>query len=568
MGHITASGGWISNAGKFYPNGTPDHGADEAERMADVRAWYDAGEPQSTDDEDRQWFAAHGFPYDQQQNSDDYGQVDVGHLFGLTPSELDPNAPGTSLDTGNADAERGRTEQLLGQLQQQAATGDGAWEKTLADATQRAQATASAIGQSQANNGGNYQTSLMNIANAQTGAAQRGVGQGNILRAQSQQDAQGQLGDLLGRTGEQDIGQAADVAGVNQGVRELNNQLRANFRQSSGNTAAGAGQAAATIAAASDGGRVPGQPVVFGDDSRNDTQPAMLSPGEIVVPRSAADDPEAAAAFARAVAERGSAQGLASGGSTSGSYGIHDANAWDAIRNAGALQAPSIGNGGLLDSSQFDASRGATLGLADQLGGPLSSAAPQMLNNAEDETVAGTLQNVQAMNDANALASATAAQQGAGGQAAAAAGNEQSRTQKLLAATLTGQRQRDMAMARAQQQAGFRNTQINAGVSLADQATLQKLTGATGQAAVTLAGMDKGDGGGSERDPYSLGGGDTVGDASSAQTHDDPGSGIDESLGGGDEEGDRAGLAFGGEVPGDDEHARARRFLQLLRSAA
>lgn len=52
------------------------------------------------------------------------------------------------------------------------------------------------------------------------------------------------------------------------------------------------------------GGHVPGKPKVMGDNEANDTVPAMLSPGEIVVPRTKAKDPKKAAAFAAAVAMR------------------------------------------------------------------------------------------------------------------------------------------------------------------------------------------------------------------------------------------------------------------------
>lgn len=54
-----------------------------------------------------------------------------------------------------------------------------------------------------------------------------------------------------------------------------------------------------------EGGKVPGRAVVKGDSPKNDLVPAMLSPGEIVVPRSQANDPKKAAAFAAAVARRG-----------------------------------------------------------------------------------------------------------------------------------------------------------------------------------------------------------------------------------------------------------------------
>jgi hypothetical protein len=49
------------------------------------------------------------------------------------------------------------------------------------------------------------------------------------------------------------------------------------------------------------GGKVPGKAKVDGDSSKNDTVPAMLSPGEIVIPRSKVKDPEKAKAFVEAI---------------------------------------------------------------------------------------------------------------------------------------------------------------------------------------------------------------------------------------------------------------------------
>jgi len=54
------------------------------------------------------------------------------------------------------------------------------------------------------------------------------------------------------------------------------------------------------------GEKIPGKAKVDGDSLKNDTVPALLSPGEIVVPRTAAKDPEKAAAFAKSVAMRSS----------------------------------------------------------------------------------------------------------------------------------------------------------------------------------------------------------------------------------------------------------------------
>lgn len=58
----------------------------------------------------------------------------------------------------------------------------------------------------------------------------------------------------------------------------------------------------------SQGGHVDGKAQVHGDNEKNDTVPAMLSPGEIVIPRSVSqgkDAPKKAAAFVAAVLARG-----------------------------------------------------------------------------------------------------------------------------------------------------------------------------------------------------------------------------------------------------------------------
>jgi len=58
-----------------------------------------------------------------------------------------------------------------------------------------------------------------------------------------------------------------------------------------------AGALGAAAIAASTGTKVPGNAPHPGDDPRNDTVDAKLSPGEIVIPRSKANDPEAAKEF-------------------------------------------------------------------------------------------------------------------------------------------------------------------------------------------------------------------------------------------------------------------------------
>jgi len=61
------------------------------------------------------------------------------------------------------------------------------------------------------------------------------------------------------------------------------------------------------------GGRVPGKAQTAGNSPRNDTVPALLSPGEIVVPRTVAHDPVAAKEFVRAIIEHRKGKGQAAG---------------------------------------------------------------------------------------------------------------------------------------------------------------------------------------------------------------------------------------------------------------
>lgn len=51
----------------------------------------------------------------------------------------------------------------------------------------------------------------------------------------------------------------------------------------------------------SEGGHVPGKAIKHGDSLANDIVPAMLSPGEVVIPRSKVNDPDATAKFINAV---------------------------------------------------------------------------------------------------------------------------------------------------------------------------------------------------------------------------------------------------------------------------
>jgi hypothetical protein len=157
----------------------------------------------------------------------------------------------------------------------------------------------------------------------QAAARQAAAGRSAELRLQEQQAAQGMLGNLLGQQRQQELlgGQlaagmygTAGQMGMEQarleqaakmGALGIEQQERAQERQSAG-TAAQAGVALAmpfiaeeakrqpaAATTASKGGEIKGRAMHKGDTRSNDTVPALLSPGEIVLPRSVAQDEEA-----------------------------------------------------------------------------------------------------------------------------------------------------------------------------------------------------------------------------------------------------------------------------------
>lgn len=371
-------------------------------------------------------------------------------------------SPGASLDTAAADAERERLAPMLAELQQQAATGGGAWEGTLADATQKADASVQALGQSQP--GAGYASALRNIGNAQGAVAQRAVGQGNILREQSKQDATNQLSSLLAGQGAQDIHQASASADTKFGVRSAQEGIRQEDKKSlikKQNQTWDDLQKATSIvgAAMSDGGEVPGKARVFGDDSRNDTVPAKLSPGEIVIPRSHASSPESAADFVRALQAQKGEQHFAEGGNVQGGY-----------------QDPTIANGAMLDTGNFNQNRRDTDSLLKTLEARANRASSpmvgQQMQNASDANIASAMQAGNRRSSGDVLQAAGAAQQDAAGNAAAGMAGEQQQSRQALTQGSLGQRDREMGMAQAQQQAAWRNTLMNTGISIADMALM------------------------------------------------------------------------------------------------
>ena len=167
---------------------------------------------------------------------------------------------------------------------------------------------------------------LENNANTQNATNQAA----GTLQAQQVQGALGNLGNTLaqqqagntaqlGTLGQLQQGQNALNVQQNLGVQGLNQQTAAqNIAGQNALTGgilsglsgiggslvgrlAKAAPAAAPVTGYDMGGMVPGQPNVQGDSKANDTVDAKLSPGEIVVPRSAAKDAKKAKAFIDAV---------------------------------------------------------------------------------------------------------------------------------------------------------------------------------------------------------------------------------------------------------------------------
>jgi hypothetical protein len=154
-------------------------------------------------------------------------------------------------------------------------------------------------------------------------ANSRGMNPALAARMAAQQSAQGQqavagqagamgmasqnaLGNLYGQQAQQNLGQQQ----VLQGAIGNQNQAAMGGQQINAGVAAGnaknqagliggllQGGGALLTKMMSEGGHVPGHAAFGGDSYANDTVPAMLSPGEIVIPRSKAHDPDLAKEF-------------------------------------------------------------------------------------------------------------------------------------------------------------------------------------------------------------------------------------------------------------------------------
>jgi len=250
-----------------------------------------------------------------------------------------------SVDFGQSNEDRANQMRLLASLQAMAAgNGPSLAQGQLQMATDQNINQAMALGAAQQGQGLGYASALRGIADQSAAARQQAAAQSALIRNQEQMQAMQGQASLLGGMRGQDLGQTgmqqqgnqfydalkaqASQANANHGVVPALLQAggsllgmglgRGGGTQSSGLVAdSGYGPTqygsnpvmsdgsgfrgsapqpgdwtAGNVAHASRGGQVPGY-ARGGDAFRNDTVPAMLSPGEIVIPRSITMAPNA-----------------------------------------------------------------------------------------------------------------------------------------------------------------------------------------------------------------------------------------------------------------------------------
>lgn len=147
---------------------------------------------------------------------------------------------------------------------------------------------------------------LMQQQSAMAGLSSQQVGQ----QAQGIQGlnaaAQGQQGQILGAiqgVNSASVQNAGQMNSANAAIAAQNAKSQAGFLG-----ALGGGVSKAVGLPFSEGGPVPGKAPVAGDSPKNDNVPAVLSPGEVVIPRSimnSSEPGEAAKAFVEALMQKG-----------------------------------------------------------------------------------------------------------------------------------------------------------------------------------------------------------------------------------------------------------------------
>lgn len=140
-------------------------------------------------------------------------------------------------------------------------------------------------------------------AQQQLGAqANQQVAQQGQAIGQQNQVAQGAQGLGLNAAAHQNNAAVGSQASVNTSNMPITNQLIGGIQAAGTGALASAAPQVPVKPKMAKGGEVPGKALTPGDSEDNDVVPTLLSPGEIVIPRSFASDPKAAAAFAHACA--------------------------------------------------------------------------------------------------------------------------------------------------------------------------------------------------------------------------------------------------------------------------
>lgn len=141
--------------------------------------------------------------------------------------------------------------------------------------------------------------------NAASNANQQAALGSALMQQQQQLNATNALGGLYGQMQSGNLGSQQLYNQANLGQQNINQQVASGNSALRGQITGGLLQAAGSVGAAAAGGGqkaahgayIQGKANVPGDSPKNDTVPAMLSPGEIVLPRSVAHDPEKAKEF-------------------------------------------------------------------------------------------------------------------------------------------------------------------------------------------------------------------------------------------------------------------------------
>lgn len=230
------------------------------------------------------------------------------------------------INTANYDQDRANQNDLMGMYKAQAAgTGPSMAQGLLTQATDANISNAMALGAAQQGQGLGYSSALRNIADQSAAARQQGAGQAALLKNQEMLQGQNQLGGLLSGMAGQDLGLAGQQAQLGYNYDALNAGIQLQNRDRLGNIIGGVGQGVLSGMKMLGGGMPGGGmapdisepvPMAHGgpvDSPSNDTVPAMLSPGEIVLPVSVAQSPDAEARAAEFVSEVRGGEGPSGG---------------------------------------------------------------------------------------------------------------------------------------------------------------------------------------------------------------------------------------------------------------